>query len=79
MTPKESKTLQYHLKAAAAILLKNTPSEELKDFASIELAVREHVVTEVAPAIGNFFDREHRNHSGTHQNPPNQPGEMENY
>lgn len=55
MTPEESKTLKEHLKAAAAILLKNTSKEQLKDFASIELAVRDHVLKEVAPEIGNFF------------------------
>ncbi|MEG4964578.1 MULTISPECIES: hypothetical protein [unclassified Microcoleus] len=55
MTPEESKILQEHLQAAAAILLKNTPKEQLKDFASIELAVRDHVLKEVAPEMGNFF------------------------
>ncbi len=52
MTAEESKILQKHLQAAAAILLKNTPKEQLKDFASIELAVRDHVLTQVAPEIG---------------------------
>ncbi len=55
MTPEESQSLQEHLKAAAAILVKNTPKEQLQDFASIELAVRDHVIKVVAPAIGNFF------------------------
>jgi hypothetical protein len=58
MTPEESKSLQEHLKAAAAILVKNTPKEQLKDFASIELAVRDHVLKEVAPEIGNFFKQQ---------------------
>ena len=40
------------MQAAAAILLENTPKEQLKDFASIELAVRDHVLTQVAPEIG---------------------------
>ena len=44
MTPEESKVLKDHLKAAAAILLNNTPKEELKSFNSIELAVREHLL-----------------------------------
>ena len=55
MTSEESKALKDHLKAAAAILLNNTPTEELKSFNSIELAVREHLLKEVAPEIGNFF------------------------
>lgn len=58
MTPEEKKSLQEHLKAAAAILVKNTPKEQLKDFASIELAVRDHVLKEVAPEIGNFFKQQ---------------------
>ena len=41
MTPEESKVLKDHLKAAAAILLNNTPKEELQSFNSIELAVRD--------------------------------------
>ena len=58
MTPEESKALKEHLKAAAAILLNNTPTEELKSFNSIELAVREHLLKEVAPEIGNFFKQQ---------------------
>ena len=58
MTPEESKVLKDHLKAAAAILLNNTPKEELKSFNSIELAVREHLLKEVAPEIGNFFKQQ---------------------
>ena len=58
MTPEESKALKEHLKAAAAILLNNTPTEELKSFNSIELAVREHLLKEVAPEIENFFKQQ---------------------
>ena len=54
MTPEESKVLKDHLKAAAA----NTPKEELQSFNSIELAVREHLLKEVAPEIGNFFKQQ---------------------
>lgn len=61
MTPEESKVLKEHLKAAAAILLNNTPKEELKSFNSIELAVREHMLKEVAPEIGNFFKQQQQN------------------
>jgi hypothetical protein len=63
MTPEDSKILKDSLKAVAAVLLKNTPKEELKDFASLEIAVRGHILNEVAPEIGNFFNREHRNDS----------------
>ena len=55
MTPEESRVLKDHLKAAAAILLNNTPKEEIQRFNSIELAVRE-----VAPEIGNFFKQQQR-------------------
>ena len=58
MTPEESKVLKDHLKAAAAILLNNTPKEELQSSNSIELAVREHLLEEVAPEIGNFFKQQ---------------------
>ena len=51
MTPEESKVLKDYLKAAAAILLNNTPKKELKSFNSIELAVREHLLKKVAPKI----------------------------
>ena len=77
MTPEESKSLQEHLKAAAAILLKNTDKEQLKDFNSIELAVREHVLKEVAPEIGNFFKQQcTRSRKG--QKNPDESGNMAN-
>lgn len=65
MTTEDSKLLQQHLKAAAAILLKNTPKEQLQDFTGIELAVRNHILSEVAPEIGNFFKQQQQNHCGT--------------
>jgi hypothetical protein len=55
MTPEEAKQLQAHLEAAAAILFKNTPAEQLKNFESIELAVRDHMLEQVSPQMGNFF------------------------
>ena len=76
MTPEESKVLKDHLKAAAAILLNNTPKEELKSFNSIELAVREHLLKEVAPEIGNFFKQQQRDRK--EQEDSNQSGNMAN-
>ena len=58
MTPEETQELQKCLEKVSAILLKNTPSEQLKDFGSIELAVRDHVLKEVAPEIGKFFKQQ---------------------
>lgn len=57
MTPEDNELLQQYLQAAAAILFKNTPKEELKDFTGIELAVRDHIINAVAPQIGGFFYR----------------------
>ena len=76
MTPEESKVLKDHLKTAAAILLNNTPKEELQSFNSIELAVREHLLKEVAPEIGNFFNQQQRNRK--EQEDSNQSGNMAN-
>ena len=76
MTPEESKVLKDHLKAAAAILLNNTPKEELQSFNSIELAVREHLLKEVAPEIGNCFKQQQRNRK--EQEDSNQSGNMAN-
>jgi len=76
MTPAESKILQEHLQAAAAILLKNTPKEQLKDFASIELAVRDHVLKKVAPEIGNFFKQQQQNQSRETHRDSNLSGSM---
>ena len=76
MTPEESKVLKDHLKAAAAILLNNTPKEELQSFNSIELAVREHLLKEVAPEIGNFFKQQQRHRK--EQEDSDQSGNMAN-
>ena len=76
MTPEKSKVLKDHLKAAAAILLNNTPKEELQSSNSIELAVREHLIKEVAPEIGNFFKQQQRNRK--EQEDSNQSGNMAN-
>jgi hypothetical protein len=65
MTPDEYKALQEHLRAAAAILFKHTPKEQLKDFAGIELAVGGHILDQVAPEIGIFFKQQQRNGSRT--------------
>ena len=55
MTPQEQEKLKDHIKGISEILLKNTPPENLKDFESIELAVRKHVLEQVSPEIGSFF------------------------
>jgi hypothetical protein len=47
--------LNKHLKAAAAIIFKNTPEDQLQDFESLELALRDQLQANIQPAIGNFF------------------------
>ena len=55
MTPEEKVIVQEKLQEIAAILYKNTQSEKLTTFETVELSVREHLLETVAPAIGNFF------------------------
>jgi hypothetical protein len=55
VTPKEIRELNKHLEAAAAILFKNTPSEKLQDFESLELALRDQLREHVHPTFGHFF------------------------
>ena len=55
MTAKERQELESHLNAIAKILYKNTNPEQLQDFESIELVAREHLLTEIAPKLGEFF------------------------
>jgi hypothetical protein len=55
MNSKDRYELDKHLKAAAAILFKNTPEDQLQDFESLELALREQLQANIQPIIGNFF------------------------
>lgn len=55
MTPEEKQKLQEHIKNISEILVQNTPSEQLKDFESIELAIRDHLLKEINPEIASFF------------------------
>jgi hypothetical protein len=60
MTPQEKQKLQEHIRSISEILVKNTPSEQLKDFESIELAIRDHLVKEINPEIASFFFKQQR-------------------
>ena len=66
MTPEEKQKLDEHLKSISEILVNNTPKESLKDFESIELAVRDHMLSSVSPTIGSFFlkQRQERQRDG---------------
>jgi hypothetical protein len=55
MTPKESRELQSHLRAAAQILKANTSEEDLQDFESIERAARQHLLDTIGPTIAEVF------------------------
>lgn len=55
MNVEDKQKLDDYLKAIAEILVRNTQKEDLKSFESIELAVREQMLTVVSPAIGRFF------------------------
>lgn len=70
MTPEDTQALRTHLEAAAAILFKNTPTEQLQNFESIERNVRDQVLQQVSPQIGNFFTQRHSNHSGVQATTP---------
>ena len=55
MTPEERQEIQAHVRAISKILYQNTPQEQLQSFKSIEITVREQILQEVAPKIGEFF------------------------
>jgi len=55
MTPEDKQKLDEYLVGISEILAKNTPPENLKDFETIEVTVREHLLSTVAPGIGSFF------------------------
>ncbi len=74
MTPEETQEIQKCLETVSSILLQNTPSEQLKDFGSIELAVRDHVLKEVAPEIGKFFKQQQSDRSRQSQRNPDLHG-----
>ncbi|GBE76755.1 hypothetical protein myaer87_39820 [Microcystis aeruginosa NIES-87] len=55
MNIEDKQKLDDHFAAIAEILVRNTQKEDLESFESIELAVREQMLTVVTPAIGRFF------------------------
>jgi hypothetical protein len=60
MTPSDQQQLKAHLKAVAKILYRNTEPTELKSFESIEKSVRQKMLEEVGPEIGNFFFQQYQ-------------------
>jgi hypothetical protein len=47
--------LDSHLQAIAQILYDHTETEKLQDFESIEVELREQLLTKITPPIGEFF------------------------
>ena len=47
MTPEESKVLKDYLKVAGAILLNNTPKEELREHLSLALSINTQEKSEI--------------------------------
>ncbi len=45
MTPEEQAIVQEKLREVAEILYKNIPAESLETFETVELSVREHLLT----------------------------------
>ncbi len=60
MTPEEQSIVDQKLREVAEILYRNTPSEELATFETIELNLREQLLGKVAPKIGEFFSTKHK-------------------
>jgi hypothetical protein len=55
MTPSDRQQLKAYLEGAAEILYRNTDPTELKNFGSIEKALRQKILSEVGPELGSFF------------------------
>lgn len=55
MTLEDSQRLEACLLEAASILYRNTPTEDLKTFESLEKVVRTKMLEEVSPKIAFFL------------------------
>ena len=60
MIPSDQQQLKAHLKAVAKIIYRNTDPTELKTFESREKSVRQKMLSEVSPEIGNFFFQQYQ-------------------
>ena len=60
MTPSDQQQLKAHLKAVAKILYRNTDPTELESFDSIEKSLRQKMLEEVGPELGNFFFQQYQ-------------------
>jgi hypothetical protein len=55
ISPEDQTTLEHHLHQAASILKQYTEPEKLKDFESIEVELRNQLLTVVSPTVAEFF------------------------
>lgn len=55
MTPEEAQRLQECVREIAAILYKDTPTEELTSLERIEKTVRQQMLAHVSPEVGLFL------------------------
>ena len=67
MTPEDSQRLEACLLEAAEILYRNTKTEELRSFESIEKAVRTKVLEQVSPKIAFFLLNKSQAHKKVEQ------------
>ena len=57
LSPQAQAQLQSHLTAVAKILYAHTEAEKLDDFESIEWELRDQILEQVAPHVGEFFSQ----------------------
>jgi hypothetical protein len=54
MTHEDSQKPEEYIEGIAQILYQNTHQEQLENFETIEITVRNEILTKVAPRIGEF-------------------------
>lgn len=62
MTPEDSQRLEACLQEAAEILYRNTPTEEITNFESLEKALRTKMLEQVSPKIAVFLSNKSQEH-----------------
>jgi hypothetical protein len=55
ISAEDKAALEHHLHQAASILKEYTEPEKLKDFESIEVELRNQLLTVVSPTVAEFF------------------------
>jgi hypothetical protein len=55
LSTQDQDTLDEHLKQAAAIVKKHTDPQKLNDFETLEVELRDQMLSVVSPTIADFF------------------------